>query len=198
MDQKLQVQTEGIQEDGTDTFFNHRYEPTPYEWLTELFSNVTFSKKDTFVDFGCGKGRIVFYVHYCFSCPCKGIEYNPKYYQDALTNLDTYINRNKAEITFHLSKAQDYEIQQEDTIFYFFNPFSPQIFMSVMKGIEHSLSLTPRKAMIILYYPDDEYIDFLENRSSFHLESKIPVHPGSTNERECFLIFTSYDSYDQE
>ncbi len=198
MDQKLKVKTEGIQNDGKDTFFNHRYEPTPYEWLTQLFSQINISKQDTFVDYGCGKGRIVFYTHYCFSCHCKGIEYNETYYNEALSNQKTYIHRDHADISFFLCKAQEYSVQPEDSIFYFFNPFSPQIFMSVMKEIEHSLSQAPRKAMIILYYPDEEYIDYLNNRSSFHFNQKIPVHPGSTNERECFLTFTSYDFFDQK
>lgn len=39
MDQLLHIHTGGIQADGKDTFHNHRYEPTPYEWIEQLYDN---------------------------------------------------------------------------------------------------------------------------------------------------------------
>ncbi len=36
-DKTLHIQTDFIQQDGKDTFYNHRYEPTPYDVLDNLF-----------------------------------------------------------------------------------------------------------------------------------------------------------------
>ena len=53
-DKGLCIETEEIQTDGKDTYYCHRYEPTPYEVLDELFTFYTPEKTDVFVDYGCG------------------------------------------------------------------------------------------------------------------------------------------------
>ena len=61
-DKDLCIETEEIQTDGKDTYYCHRYEPTPYEVLDELFTFYTPEKTDVFVDYGCGMGRLNFYI----------------------------------------------------------------------------------------------------------------------------------------
>ena len=51
-DKDLCIETEEIQTDGKDTYYCHRYEPTPYEVLDELFTFYTPNKTDVFVDYG--------------------------------------------------------------------------------------------------------------------------------------------------
>lgn len=43
-DKTLHIQTDFIQQDGKDTFYNHRYEPTPYDVLDNLFSVLLLSR----------------------------------------------------------------------------------------------------------------------------------------------------------
>lgn len=43
-DKDLCIETEEIQTDGKDTYYCHRYEPTPYEVLDELFTFYTPEK----------------------------------------------------------------------------------------------------------------------------------------------------------
>ena len=50
-DKDLCIETEEIQTDGKDTYYCHRYEPTPYEVLDELFTFYTPEKTDVFVDY---------------------------------------------------------------------------------------------------------------------------------------------------
>ena len=45
-DKDLCIETEEIQTDGKDTYYCHRYEPTPYEVLDELFTFYTPNKTD--------------------------------------------------------------------------------------------------------------------------------------------------------
>jgi hypothetical protein len=77
-----------------------------------------------------------------------------------------------------------------DNRFYFFNPFSIQIFRNIVKNILLSIEKFPREVEIVLYYPSDDYIYFLDNHTSFKLKEEIPL-PGlyeiNTNER--FLIY---------
>ena len=53
-----------------------------YEMRSAISSNSDFyasfydlNKKDHVVDFGCGKGRLIFYINYYFKCIASGIEF---------------------------------------------------------------------------------------------------------------------------
>ena len=85
-DKDLCIETEEIQTDGKDTYYCHRYEPTPYEVLDELFTFYTPEKMDVFVDYGCGMGRLNFYIEKRYSLSSTGVEYSPVYYDKALEN----------------------------------------------------------------------------------------------------------------
>lgn len=192
MDKELHIQTSEIQQDGKDTYYFHRYEPTSYEVLEVLFDELKLEKGTGFVDYGCGMGRLNFYIHHMFHCRSVGVEINSEYYNKALKNLETYCKYNKnatKDILFHLKKAEEYVICQEDTVFYFFNPFSIEIFQKVITNIQRSLEENWRDIMIILYYPDYEYLYFLEEFTNFYLYRRIIIDKTGKDEREGFLVF---------
>ena len=47
------------------------------------------------VDFGCGKGRLNFYIHYFFHATVVGIEMNEIFYQEAIENLNRYLEKSQ-------------------------------------------------------------------------------------------------------
>lgn len=195
MDKLLHIQTEEIQNDGKDTYFNHRYEPTPYSILAELFDQFHVNTSDTFVDFGCGMGRLNFYVHSLYGCNTIGIELNPNYYEDALKNLTTYTGKEKNKILFKNVAAENYQIQESDSIFYFFNPFSIEIFRKVVSNIQKSYECCPRTITIILYYPSSEYIYYLEQQTAFYLTKEVPVIERIHKDaREVFLLYQLHET----
>ena len=190
MDKELNIVTGGIQM-GKDTYHFHRYEPTPYEVLKELFDQVPLNTSDVLVDFGCGKGRLNFYLHHRFHCHTVGIEFNPEYYEIAVSNLRSYHSTNKSQISFECVSAMHYEIKPEENYFYFFNPFSPQIFMGIINHILQSVEQHPRAITLLLYYPDDEYLFYLEHSTPFHIVMNIPVYAIKTSdERDRFIVLT--------
>lgn len=194
MDKLLNIQTEGIQRDGRDTYHFHRYEPTPYEVLEQLFQAYPLSKDDVLVDFGCGKGRLNFYIHHKFRCKTVGVEYNEVFYQCAKQNLETYNGPHKDAIRFEAIYATAYEVGEKDSVFYFFNPFSFPIFSSVVHHILDSIHQHPRKVALILYYPDEEYTNFLNQQTPFQLEKDVAVYAiHGTDNRDRYMIF-SYDA----
>ena len=73
-DKTLHIQTDFIQQDGKDTFYNHRYEPTPYDVLDNLFSVFAPEPDSCLVDYGCGPGRLNFYVEKRFGLSSIGVE----------------------------------------------------------------------------------------------------------------------------
>lgn len=189
----LNIQTEGKKSEVNNSTFYHPYEPTPYSALEHLTKHYEVSSEDHIVDFGCGKGRLNFFLHYFFHSTVTGIEMNEVFYRDALKNIDCYlkkVKRNDDKIRFHCCKAEQYNIQPGDNRFYFFNPFSIQIFMKVINNILRSVEVTNRDIDVILYYANDDYRYFLEYQTSFQLFKEIELpNLYNKNTYERFLIY---------
>ncbi|MGB3259896.1 methyltransferase [Paenisporosarcina sp.] len=193
MDRMLRIKTAGTLELLNQSVHYNRYEATPYAAFQELFRHYELTKSDRVVDVGCGKGRLSFYIHYHFQVPSIGIEMSGKLYQDALENLQNYDKNGKKTagiITFERGLAQEYEIDSRDNVFYFFNPFSVQIFMKVVENILLSVDEYKRSIELILYYPTTAYIQFLESRTTFEFKKEIRVPDlYEQNDNERFMIF---------
>lgn len=192
-DQQLRIET--IERQHLYGVFSHynRYEPTPYAALDELCETYLFRRQDTVIDFGCGKGRLNFYLHDRFDCSVIGIEMNGQFYEDALRNTVNYQSRRKrrsGSLRFEQAYAEQYAIPDEANIFYFFNPFSSQIFMKVIDHILQSVERASRSVDLILYYPTDEYRDYLERHTVFEQTDEIRLRElYEKNHDERFVIY---------
>ncbi len=182
------------EEKWTEKFnYFHPYHATSYEALEELFKNYSISQDDSIVDFGCGKGRLNFYINYYFGANIIGIEMNNEFYEQCLKNKQSYIKSNRKldkKISFMNCLAQDYKISSIDNKFYFFNPFSIQIFRKVVDNILVSYENDLRTIDIILYYPSDDYIYYLENYTPFIQINQVSLENLYKNDsQEQFLIY---------
>ncbi len=188
MDRKLHIDTTGIVQYYSDSHHN-RYEPTDYRVLERL---VDFIDNDTvLLDYGCGKGRVDFYFRKMCGATCIGIEYNEEVYQCALENLKT---SKMDRIHFVCQDATTYLVPKEVNCFYFFNPFSIQLFQKVINQILCSYYENPRKIKIILYYPTEEYISHLFSLELLKLVYEIDVNDifSSNNLQERILLFEMF------
>lgn len=192
-DRLLHIKTVGTLEVINQSVHYNRYEATPYKGLKEFFSEHELKITDRVVDFGSGKGRLPFYIHHYFHTSVIGIEMSNKLHREALENLEVYNQKTKQKhnsITFEKCLAQDYEIKSIDNVFYFFNPFSVQIFMKVVENILQSVDKYERTVDLILYYPTTDYIQFLTTRTTFKFIKEVKVSGlYEQNENERFLIF---------
>lgn len=192
-DRLLRIQTRNLGERETQSVHYHHYEATSYWMLDELFNVYEMNKKSTFVDFGCGKGRLLFYVHHYFHVSVVGVEMNTKLYREALSNEASYLahkKRNGKPIRIEREFAEQYQIEKDEATFFLFNPFSLQIFMKVIHNILRSAVEYPRTVDVILYYPAEAYIDYLEHETPFQLWKEVNIPKLSTiNKREKFSIY---------
>ncbi|WP_203364053.1 methyltransferase [Bacillus sp. REN10] len=192
-DQMLGIDTIGLKEFPLQLVHYNRYEATPYAALDELFRSYELNYTDGVVDVGCGKGRLSFYVHHRFQLSVTGIEVNNQLYEDALSNKVSYMKKSHSKagtLRFLCGPAEKYTIEPTDNRFYFFNPFSIQIFMRVVHHILLSVEQHKRAVDLILYYPTIEYIHFLEQNTSFELFKEVKVPElCEKDENERFLIF---------
>lgn len=187
------IKTTGEQQGFYESHHYNRYEATSYFALETLFKEYTLSSNDCIVDFGCGKGRLSFYINYYYNCKITGIEMNNNYFDICINNKKNYLknyNKEKNKIEFLNIFAEEYKISSTDNKFYFFNPFSVQLFMKVINNILISLEKSPRDIDLILYYPSDEYIYYLENYTGFLLYKEIELPKLSINDkRQKFSIY---------
>lgn len=179
------------------------YEPTPYSALERLFQIYSFHHLDHIVDFGCGKGRLSFYLHYFQRVSVTGIEMDADCYAVAQQNLQSYHHLyapadNQSMIRFICCLAEEYNITEADNRFYFFNPFSIQIFKQVVLNILKSVETAPREADIILYYPHQTYVQFLEYHTPFELLHELKLKAYWLNPDERILIYRLTNQKNQE
>ena len=157
-DNRLQIKTVGRDDTNSDEY-RYPYEPTPYSVLERLASTGLFGKGDAVLDYGCGKGRVGFFMSYRTKAEAVGIEYDEAIYQNALENSKAAIPKAKAE--FVLTRAEEYEVPAEINRCYFFNPFSVEILQKVMARIIESWYADPREILLFFYYPSDEFMCYL-------------------------------------
>lgn len=175
-DKKLRIRTTGIREWGKEAKAYNRYEPTPYRALEKLFTQYKLSQEDRVVDFGSGRGRVAFYVHHRFNIPVTGVEANDRTIDEAFVNKKQYRTKRqhlKAPISFQFALAEQYEIEETDTCFYFFNPFSLKVFKQVVHNILRSVEQYERKVELILYYPLPEFKVYLQQQTRFKIINKV-------------------------
>ena len=155
-DERLHITTVGRDDSNSDTY-RYPYEPTPYNVLERMASSGFFCENDVVLDYGCGKGRVSFFLSYQTSAKTIGIEYDDPIYAEAQKNQLAA----KATATFCLAKAEAYPVPQDVNRCYFFNPFSVEILHKVMARILESYYTSPREIFLFFYYPSDEYVSFL-------------------------------------
>ena len=191
-EQLLNIQTSGFQRDFPKSLHYHRYEPTPYEALDQLFEEYELPPQATVIDFGSGKGRVPIYVHYQLNVPTVGIEMDQQFFEKAENNKEKYLQKNgkkSATVTFLNMLAEKYDVQPQDNVFFFFNPFSVQIFRKVLHNIYLSFEEYPREIHLLLYYPSPEYLHYIQFETNFDLLKEVRLK-GCKNENERICVFT--------
>lgn len=179
-DKLLQIQTCGRDETNADEY-HHPYEPTPYTVLERLVNSGLITQADAVLDYGCGKGRVGFFLSYRTKAKTIGIEYDDRIMDIALENQKTTISRVKPD--FVLTKAEEYEVPPHVNRCYFFNPFSVEILQKVMARIIESYYENPRELFLFFYYPSDEYISYLMTVDELEFYDEI----------ECDDLFEGHD-----
>lgn len=157
-DKLLQIKTTGRDDSNSDQY-RYPYEPTPYGVLERLANSGLIRKKDVVLDYGCGKGRVDFFLSYQTKANTIGIEYDERIYQSAMENQKTVVSKGKSD--FILARAEEYEVPSQVNRCYFFNPFSVELLRKVMARIIESYYENPREIFLFFYYPSEEYISYL-------------------------------------
>ena len=77
-DQRLGIDTIGRDDVRADEY-RYPYEPTPYYVLERLADSGLIGKEDVVLDYGCGKGRVDFFLAAQTQATTIGIEYDERF-----------------------------------------------------------------------------------------------------------------------
>lgn len=188
-DKLLNIKTSGRDDSHADDY-RYPYEPTSYDVLERLANSGYIKKKNTLLDYGCGKGRVSLFMSYQTKCNSIGVEYDERIFTRAVANKEncTYGTR----VQFVCTDAKDYEIPPQVDRIFFFNPFSVEILKSVLNRIYDSYYDNPREILLMFYYPSDEYIACLMQESELSFDDEIDLRDlfgSGKDDRERIMFF---------
>ena len=187
-DRLLRIRTTGRDDSRADQY-RYPYEPTPYSVLERLAGAGYIRKGNTLLDYGCGKGRVDFFLAGQTRCRAIGVEYDARIYEKASENQKTAVSAGRT--VFMRMAAEDYPVPGEVDRIYFFNPFSLEILRKVMGRILESYYETQREILFFFYYPSDEYLSFLMMEPMLQFQDEIDCQDlfDGGDPRERTLIF---------
>lgn len=187
-DKLLHIKTMGRDDSKSDQY-RYPYEPTPYSVLQCLANSGFIRKNNVLLDYGCGKGRVDFFLSYQTRCRSLGVEYDERIFEKAMENQREAVS--KERVSFSLANAEQFEVPKEIDRIYFFNPFSVEILKKVMARIMKSYYECQRQILCFFYYPSDEYLAYLMALDEMMFFDEIDCSDlfGGNNERERIMIF---------
>ena len=193
-DQRLQIQTIGRDASGADQY-RHPYEPTPYCVLERLADSGLVGEGNVLLDYGCGKGRVGFFLSHQTGAKVVGIEYDRHIYESALENQRSAVSGAKAD--FLLTRAEVYEVPRSVDRCYFFNPFTIEILRKALSRILESYYESPREIFLFFYYPADDYVAALMTLEELEFYDEIEcddLFPGDPRERILIFQLPGYET----
>ena len=131
---------------------------------------------DVFVDFGCGKGRVVVVAA---TFPFKaviGVELSRALAAVARDNVERMKRRAARSIEIVCANASEFAIPLDASVLYFFNPFRGETLRQVLSNTRRSIELHPRTVSIV-FFNNDLFEDLVDGQpwirrrfdaSSFH------------------------------
>ena len=100
-DRLLKIHTMGRDDSNADQY-RYPYEPTPYCVLERLANTGLIRKGNILLDYGCGKGRVDFFLSYQTRCRSIGIEYDERIFEKAMENKETAVSAGRVVFRFIL------------------------------------------------------------------------------------------------
>ena len=187
-DRLLRIRTTGRDDSHADQY-RYPYEPTPYSVLERLAQSGRIRKKQVLLDYGCGKGRVDFFLAYQAGCRSIGIEYDDRIYEKAVENQKAAVSSGR--VRMEQANAEMFPVPPEVDRIYFFNPFSVEILQKVMNRILDSYYEQMRPIQLFFYYPSDEYLSYLMTVDELMFVDEIDCRDlfDGENPRERIVIF---------
>lgn len=177
-----------------------RYAASQWMWLPRALDRSEVGPEDVFVDFGSGKGRVVFQAAQYPFRRVVGVEISSALTEIARSNIAENRGRMTClQVELITSDVTEFAVPDDMTIAYFFIPFTGSVFKRAIDRIVDSMDRRPRRVKLIYVYPlhhpggveNEEYIrargrfaptpetrrkNYQETRAAYDKELRIAVY----------------------
>jgi hypothetical protein len=173
---------------GNNLEYGHDYRPTPCRLFDWSLAAVDYDlSRLTFVDYGAGKGRVLLLASEHPFAAVGGIEFAEELHDNAIMNIAQYPRSRMRcrNVECMLEDASEVGPPDTESIHYFFNPFSREVFAEVLQNIVVSYRKRPRRLYLILI--DPVATDLVDNSGVF-MRVQLPLQ-----ERIKVRLFSPYE-----
>ncbi|MBU6284152.1 methyltransferase domain-containing protein [bacterium] len=126
------------------------YGPSGWKTIDRLARRVPLGPGDVFVDYGCGKGRIVYLAALHPVARVVGVELSPDLAAVARRNLEVAASRLRCrDVRIEVSDALAWPVPDDLTIAFFYSPFTGRLFEGVVENLRRSVERAPRGLWIV-------------------------------------------------
>jgi SAM-dependent methyltransferase len=131
------------------------YNPVKWRVLRSIFGSILIGRNDVLLDYGCGKGRVIIWAASRFPLArIIGVELDPQLHALAETNFRNWQGRRRCEdIAFIQGDATEFDVPDDVTIIFLYNPFLGDVFNKVIVKIVQSLMRQPRPLRVFYIHP---------------------------------------------
>jgi hypothetical protein len=146
----------------------------PYGWtqVARLFHRYPLGRDDVLVDVGSGAGRVLLFGATRFACrKIIGVERDERLDATARRNVQTLRLRLRTPIEVVHGDALDFEVPDDVTVVFFFNPFEGEPFDQLVATLAASVDRTPRRLRFV--YANPRSADVLTEHPQFVLVDQI-------------------------
>lgn len=127
---------------------------SPVDFAAVLAPFSLAPERSSFVDLGCGKGRVLLMAAALPFERIIGVEYSPALSEIARANLDRYRGPRKARrIEVHTGDAGEYDFPSGDLVVFMYHPFDEVVMARVLAQLSASLRAAPRRALVLYFKP---------------------------------------------
>lgn len=162
-DQRFGVSTSGIAAlddlhiDSPHKLAGARYEPTDPGAFAQVIAHLPSDlvNRSTFIDVGCGRGRVLLLAAEYGFRKIIGIEFAQELCDAARTNIARYCARTQSPARFSVEQvdACAFSLPLEPTVIFLYNPFNEAVMSRLVSNLQDSLAGTPRSFWVMYYLP---------------------------------------------
>jgi hypothetical protein len=167
-----------------------RYVATGRFVVPRVLRRIGVRPDDVFIDFGSGKGRVVYQAAQFPFKRVIGVEIAEELNRIARYNIDH--NRDRlicGDVELVTEDAVSYQVPDDVTVAYFYHPFEGQVFARVIDNLVASLDRNPRQLRVIYVYPKSA--EYLLDTGRFELERKMRAPRPALRQWHEVLVFRS-------
>lgn len=135
------------------------YLPTPWRVLDWLHAALPAPTPEwSFVDFGCGKGRVLLSAGQRPYGRVVGVEFATELARTAHSNLATMTGRRAQAIEVVEGDATQFALPETPLVVFLFNPFGSPVIEQVAANIERSYLDAPRPIVVAYLNPEHAHV----------------------------------------